>query len=60
MKFNCGPDWWERHKLSKLWHRWFAWFPVRIGERKCVWLEFIERKHEGYGMHEKWRYRPCA
>lgn len=27
------------------WNPWFAWLPVRIGERK-VWLETVERKGE--------------
>lgn len=24
------------------WHRWFAWFPVTVDERR-VWLRFVER-----------------
>ena len=48
MKFNCGPSWEER-KAAKIaykeeWHPWFAWFPVRVGDRDCRWLETVERK----------------
>lgn len=25
------------------WHKWFAWYPVRVGERR-YWLEHVERK----------------
>ena len=25
------------------WKRWFAWYPVRVGD-DIVWLEWIERK----------------
>ncbi len=49
MKFNCGEskcaelqrDW----KEKTTWHKWFAWFPVRISESECVWLEIIEQKY---------------
>lgn len=32
-----------RKDRLKLWHPWFAWFPVRIGERR-VWLETVQRR----------------
>ena len=55
MKINCGPsadakvllarerlrqDW---ENLSK-WHTVFAFFPIRVGENDCRWLEYIERR----------------
>jgi len=52
MKFDCGLllnyDEWiaDREK----WHRWFAWYPVRVGLRECRWFEMVARKgtrHEG-------------
>jgi len=55
MKLNCGRTARERlierldrksirsFELSK-WHKWFAWYPIRIGYRDCRWLEYIERK----------------
>lgn len=27
-----------------VWHRWFAWHPVRIGINEYAWLETVERK----------------
>lgn len=51
MKFNCGLTGdakeaaarAERDKL-KVWHRWFAWYPVRVGQNDCRWLEYVERR----------------
>ena len=35
------------------WHRWFAWKPVTLlGDRKTVWLEFIERRKD---FNEEWK-----
>lgn len=52
MKFNCGlTDEEIKEKLSPTlcnWHKWFAWFPVRVGHMDCRWLEYVERK--GYGV----------
>ena len=35
------------------WHKWFAWHPVRIGN-KLVWFEIVMRKgryeHPDYGI----------
>ena len=43
------------------WHKWFAWYPCRIGKQK-VWLETIERRCVGikHGFEEnypEWEYR---
>ena len=43
MKFNCGITWEEKLVARKEWHRWFAWYPIRLGSRDCRWLETIER-----------------
>jgi len=47
MKFNCGPTQAERRQQARdrfcVWHRWFAWFPVRVGSGDCRWLETVER-----------------
>jgi hypothetical protein len=54
MRFNCGPTAaekrvarlharFERFKAELEWHRWFAWYPVRLSDtQECVWLETIE------------------
>lgn len=26
------------------WHRWFAWYPVRVSTWERAWLETVERK----------------
>lgn len=55
MKINCGPSWEVRYErrcaAAKLrvaelrsWQPWFAWYPVRLGEDDCRWLETIERR----------------
>jgi len=33
-----------------VWHRWFAWHPVKINDKETVWLEFVLRKqvHQPY------------
>lgn len=40
MKWDCG----RRRARLKRWHRWFAWYPVKMGPRDCRWLEVVERK----------------
>lgn len=49
MRFDCGLSFGERQieRASSLrqWHRWFAWHPVRVASRSCVWLEWIERRY---------------
>jgi hypothetical protein len=55
MKFNCGLSLdekiardLERQKAKELarrvWHTAFAFFPVRVAPRQCVWLETYERR----------------
>lgn len=54
MRFDCGKTreqkWTERKFKVESWNPWFAWHPVRIGPRKCVWLEKIERRYKTYGL----------
>lgn len=37
---------WEKQIYAeRKWHKWFAWYPVSIGNRR-YWLEYVERlKH---------------
>lgn len=55
MRFNCGLSPNEKWQISKQktidaldklteWHSWFAWYPVRIANGDCRWLETIQRK----------------
>ena len=37
-------------KNKTQWHRWFAWYPIRI-EGKLIWLRFVERQ---VGYYENW------
>lgn len=70
MKFDCGKrsrsqHVTSRHRALRLWHRWFAWYPVRIGQHDCRWLEFVQRKgtykeyydFDGYGSFWIWEYK---
>lgn len=40
------------------WHRWFAWYPVRIDDYRLAWLCFVKRKGScSYvGCNIKWSY----
>lgn len=33
----------EKQDRKTLWHSWFAWHPVHVGEQTC-WLEVVERR----------------
>lgn len=70
MIINCGIPRHERRaarakaefdRLSQ-WHPFFALLPRRIGQDRCVWLEWIQRKgswSDGwyYGGQWSWTYR---
>lgn len=30
------------HKTK--WHKWFAWYPIRLGNNDCRWFEYVERR----------------
>lgn len=49
MKFKLGPTYYERIVARHEWHRWFAWYPVRLGDRprEGRWLEYVMRKDIG-------------
>jgi len=52
-----------RHKLErrKVWHKWFAWYPVRTGFNTVAWLENVERRLEPNQWADvewwRWEYR---
>ena len=57
MRFNCGPTRQEKDEKKKFWHKWFAWHPVKVGNREGIWLELVERKGTiwtSYGQYAGW------
>ena len=43
------------------WHKWFAWYPVKITKDEVIWLEDIIRKQYGsrnYSFIERLRGKP--
>ena len=36
----------ERLRYNKTikWHKWFAWYPVRISDESLIWLQYVQRK----------------
>ena len=63
MRFNCGAsrktkfrlvkEWAEaRAQELRQWHKFFAWFPTRIEDNHCRWLETIERRYPYAGYSE--------
>lgn len=61
MRLNCGLSWEERQEAKKDWHRIFALWPRRVGQRQCIWLGYVERKGDYVGYEEYggwfWKYR---
>jgi hypothetical protein len=78
MRFNCGLTREEKDQLlfekraarreAKFqWHGAFAWLPVRIKPRVCIWLEFYERRMvdkmspspygDCFDIEHEWEYR---
>ena len=73
MKFKCGLTWEEEIAKSEahekslsdvvVWHRWYAWFPVKVAEGDCRWLEVVERRRVVYRLDPTyladygWKYR---
>ena len=54
MKFNCGLT--RQQKRIKRWssidiekirkgNKWFAWYPVRVEDDSCRWLEFVNKSY---------------
>ena len=31
-------------RTRKGWYAWFAWYPVRLEDGKCIWLEKVNRQ----------------
>lgn len=61
MKWNARP-----HQQTREWHRWFAWYPVRIPfdpyvVAEWIWLEMVDRRNcmpPSYcGSLTLWNYR---
>lgn len=49
-----------RRSKKEKWHKWWAWYPVRIDHYTLVWLETIERKQDyvlGMSHLPYWQYR---
>ncbi len=45
---------WDIDFGNRPWRRWFAWFPVRVGNQR-VWWEYVERQTtncQGYICHD--------
>ncbi len=38
------------------WHRWFAWFPIQVGDH-YYWLQFLERKRDPECCDNTWLVR---
>lgn len=58
MKFKCGPTRREKFATKERWHDWFAWRPVRLETKQCVWLEPIQRKGDFHcwGADSRWTF----
>ncbi len=62
MRFDCGESATEKRRRLSVWHKWFAWRPIRVKDHDCRWLEYIERRAEYLAcgrmiMFDRWRYR---
>lgn len=62
MKFNCPKKPEKKENKKLFWHNWFAWFPVRVADEDCRWLEMVDRRGniEYYmdgGTYWKYEYR---
>lgn len=69
MKFKCGKTQAEKQakknaKYQKeldhyvkitYWHDWFAWFPVKVGDADCRWLETVETRYTAW--NNSWQDR---
>jgi hypothetical protein len=34
----------RRWKALRMWHRWFAWFPVPVSHDHMAWLQHVNRR----------------
>ena len=46
MKLDLGETYGEYLNRIKNWHKWFAWYPVRVASHDYRWLEYVERRGE--------------
>lgn len=49
----------RREEILYSWAPWFAWYPVLLKDGRMVWLETVERKHNGTDDYfgTPWEYR---
>jgi hypothetical protein len=53
MKFRLKSELRKKEKLQRridrktVWHKWFAWYPIVVGET-LIWLETVEKKQNFY------------
>lgn len=54
MKFNCPKI---IPKDIYQWNPWFAWYPVRVRDGSCRWLETVHRKAipKTYVNYDDWQ-----
>jgi hypothetical protein len=45
-----------RMKPFLMWHKWFAWHPVRLDDGRRVWLETILRRLDEIVVFDERRY----
>lgn len=65
MKFDCGPpkcvSQYAKKRKMENWHDHFAWWPIRLGQNDCRWLETVQRKYNhwytynNYGIYPDYR-----
>jgi hypothetical protein len=63
MKFNilsAGEKTRRIFAKERVWHRWFAWRPVRADRETILWFEWVERKNAKMNIWEfdRFEYRP--
>lgn len=56
MKLDFGLTKEEKIIVRKKWHKWFAWYPVRIGTKDWRWGEFIWRRLNDSLFSPAWKY----
>jgi hypothetical protein len=61
MRFDCGETWAEKKARLGQWHRKFLWWPTKLADHDCRWLEYVERRgtYESWseGSYWNWEYR---
>ena len=57
MRFDCGETGEEWEERLSSWHTKFLWWPTKIGDHDCRWLEKINRKGTPrfcWGAEDQW------